>query len=32
MKLAYFDDDAGAVPFVWVTAGLVLDPHSVAYF
>ena len=32
MKLAYFDDDAGAVPFVWVTAGLVLDPHSFAYF
>ena len=32
MKLGYFDDDASAVPLVWVAAGLVLDPHSVTYF
>ena len=32
MKLAYFDDEASAVPFVWVRASLVFDPHSVAYF
>ena len=32
VKLAYFDDDASLVPFVWVMVDLVLDPHSVAYF
>ena len=32
VKLPYFDDDASSVPFVWVLAGLVLDPHSVTYF
>ena len=31
MKLAYFDDNACSIPFVWMTASLVLDPHSVTY-
>ena len=31
MELAYLDDYASLVPFVWVRASLVLDPHSVTY-
>lgn len=30
VKLAYVNDYASSVPFVWVRASLVLDPHSVA--
>ena len=31
VELAYLDDYASPVPFVWVRASLVLDLHSVAY-
>ncbi len=31
MELAYFDDNASTVPFVWMMTGLVLDSHSVAF-
>ena len=31
MKLAYLYDRASLVPFLWMMASLVLDPHSVTY-
>ena len=31
VKLADFNDYASPVPFVWVRASLVLDPHLVTY-
>ena len=29
MELAYFNDHAGAIPIVWMRAGLILDPYPV---